>query len=548
MLSQLQSAISYKFPDFSFTAYELSGLKDFILAGEKAGYFKLVNTGNMQTAYLQPGTKRPLVRPATITQLDGSTMGDNDPRRIRWMTLTMENMLSAERADQVVDAIKDVDALSAEFDSFLAAEMKAAPMYPTRGKLKRLRDFLATFRAKGQAQAEASWQISRTTLRMPTTPPVEGAGRAQSLIWALLQGTTTLAETPIDTIDALFFAVLNFSREQMTRNKSLDWVIGLDMLEADARALPRPAPAAKRATLLGTRTMTIPVGLDDAAIATLTEELRQAAGVQAAHKDDIPTWQAYMQTPSLDVMLRFLTERPKLAEDDRFMAWLEDQISENTAAGAMDAVRNAANKAALIIAVRQFGLDGVRQNSGELKNIYESVMDSARLLSLLFNFLNTPGTVEAVRTFQESADLADENMAPLFEDQMLKAAHNDDLAQYRLVSERFDLWRNLLDFGPEEGVRHHERFANAGRDDKLVQAEMGLLLLSEATSADEQQDIIGRYPAVVTPEALALANRTLESLSFNNADSALYNRHYNVKRLVERCLQLGIDRALAELK
>jgi hypothetical protein len=77
---------------------------------------------------------------------------------------------------------------------------------------------------------------------------------------------------------------------------------------------------------------------------------------------------------------------------------------------------------------------------------------------------------------------------------------------------------------------------------------MGLLLLAEATSADEQQDIIGRYPAVASPDGLALVNRTLESLSFHNADAALYNRHYNVKRLIERCLQLGIDRALAELK
>ena len=550
MLSQLQLAITYKFPDFTFAAYELAGLKDFILAGEKAGYFKLVNTGNMQTAYLATGNKRPQVRPATSTMLiETSEMGANDPRRTRWMTLTLENMLSADRADQVADAIQDVDALSDEFDAFLVAEIKAAPMYPVRGKLKRLREFVATCRTKGEAQAEASWQISRTTLRMPSTPPIEGAGRAQSLIWALLQGSTTLEATPIESLDTFFFAVLNFSREQMARNKSWDWVIGLDMLEVEARALPRPVASMKRVTLLGGKPPTGPINpIDNAAIAALTEQLRQAAGVEAAHKDDIPTWQAYVQTPSLDVMLRFLAEHPRLAEDDRLMAWLEDQISQNTAAGTMDAVRNLANKAALLIAVRQLGLDGVRKNPGELKNIYESVMEGARQLGLVFKFLDAPGTAEAVQMFEQNADLADENIGPLFEDQMMKAADNNDLDYYRTVSERLDLWRNLLDFGSAEGVRHHERFATAGRDDRVIQAEMGLLLLVQATSADERQDIIGRYPAVATEDGLALANRTLESLSFHNADATLYNQHYNVKRLIERCLELGIDRALAELK
>lgn len=549
MLTQLQLALTFKFPDFTFAAYELAGLKDFIQAGEKAGYFKLVNTGNMQTAYLVSGTKRQQARPATSTMLiELNDMELNDPRRTRWMTLTMENMLSADRADQVVDAIKDVDALSDEFDAFLAAEIRAAAMYPVKGKIARLRDFLRTCRAKGVAQAETSWQISRTTLRMPTTPPIEGAGRAQSLIWALLQGTATLASTPIDSIDTFFFAVLNFSREQMARNKSWDWVIGLDMLEAEARALPRPVAAMKRATLLGGKPPTGPMNpIDDAAIAVLTEQLRQVAGIEAAHKDDIPTWQAYVQTPSLDVMLRFLAERPKLAEDDRLMMWLEDQISQNTANGTMDAVRNLANKAALIIAVRQLGLDGVRKNPGELKNIYESVMDGARLLGLMFKFLDASSTAQAVQTFQQTPDLADENVGPLFEDMMMKAAYQDDLAHYRTVSERLDLWRNLLDFGAEEGVRHHERFVNARRDDKFIQAEMGLSLLAEASSADERQDIIGRYPAVATEDGLALATRTLESLSFNNADTALYNRYFSVKRLIERCLELGIDRALAEM-
>src|SRR5579871_4216127 len=213
LVSQLQKAITYKFPDFSFAAYELPGLKEFIMAGEKAGYFKLVNTGSFQTAYLQPGTKQP--QPASAS----SEMGANDPRRQRWMTLALENLLTSERADQIMDSIKGLDVQSPEFDAFVAAQIKLTPLYPTRGKIKRVRDFLTELRGKGEAQAAASWQVSRSMLRMPPTPPLDGAGRAQSLIWSLLQGSVTLAETPVEQLDNMFFAVLNFSREQITRNK-----------------------------------------------------------------------------------------------------------------------------------------------------------------------------------------------------------------------------------------------------------------------------------------------------------------------------------------
>src|SRR5258706_9636084 len=82
MLSQLQPALKYKFPDFSFEEYQISGLKEFILSGEKAGYFKLVNTGAAQTAYLSPGTKRPQVTNTATANMVASTgeMGVNDPR------------------------------------------------------------------------------------------------------------------------------------------------------------------------------------------------------------------------------------------------------------------------------------------------------------------------------------------------------------------------------------------------------------------------------------------------------------------------------------
>jgi len=39
-------------------------------------------------------------------------------------------------------------------------------------------------------------------------------------------------------------------------------------------------------------------------------QLRQAAGEPA---DDLPTWEAFLQTGSLDASYRFLMERPKLA-------------------------------------------------------------------------------------------------------------------------------------------------------------------------------------------------------------------------------------------
>ncbi|MEP7289581.1 MAG: hypothetical protein ABI947_27850 [Chloroflexota bacterium] len=551
MLTQLQPAIIYKFPDFSFATYELSGLKEFIQAGEKAGYFKLVNTGSMQTAYLVPGAKRPQtqqVSPVASSGVGGD-MGANDPRRLRWMTLAMENMLSAERADHIIDTMKGIDALSPEFDSFLAANMRTAPLYPTRGKLKRIRDFLATYRTKGEAQAAASWQVSRSVLRMPVTPPVEGASRAQSLLWALLQGTTTLAQNPVDSFDNFFMAILNFSRQQMTHNKSFDWVVALDMLEAEIRALPRPV-AMKKTGLFGGKQAPLPVTppFDEAQILALTQKFRHAAGVLATQTDNTLIWQSFVQTPSLDMSLKFLAERPKLTEDDRLLPWLEDQISDNVAMLAMDEVRNLANKAAVVLAVRQFGLDGVRQNPGELKSIYESVMDGAKLLGLLFGFLEAPSTADAVRYFEQHTELDDETVGALLEDQLVKAARQNNVARFQTITERTDLWRNLIDFGSEEGSRQHERFKGAGRDGKQVQAEMGLLLLAETTNADEWQDIIASYPAVATQQGLDLATHTLDMLSFQNADTDLYNRHFNVKRLIERCLELGVDRALAELK
>ncbi len=549
MLSQLQPALKYKFPDFSFEEYQISGLKEFIVSGETAGYFKLVNTGSAQTAYLMPGAKRPQVTnsPAANMVASAGEMGVNDPRRTRWMTLAMENMLSADRADQIIDAIRGTDALSNDFDTFLEAQMNTATLYATRGKLKRLRDFLTALRTKGEGPATSTWQVSRSVLRMPPTPPVEGAGRAQSLIWALLQGSKTVSETPLESFDDFFFAVLNFSREQMAHNRSWDWVEGLTLLDTEVRAIPRPV--AKKTGLFGkSQAPEAPTGPDEARIAALTEHLREASGIAKAKSDDIPTWTAFVQTPSLDTSFRFIDEHPALATDERILVWLEEQISGSVAAGNMDAVRNLANKAALIIAVRQSGLDGVRQNLAELKSIYTSVMEGAKQLSVMFGFLNAAGPTEAAHFFEQHPELADESIGPLIEDQMIRSAHHNDVTHYRLISERLDLWHNLANFGVEQGKRQHEHFLASARNDQHIQAEMGLMLLSEATDPEVWQDIIARYPSVATQQGLNLANHTLEVLSFQNADQEVYNRHFEVKRLIERCLELGIDRALSEMK
>ncbi len=549
LLSQIQPAIRYKFPDFNFADYQLPGIKEFLLSGEKAGYFKLVNTGDIKTAYLAPGPKAIQQQVAQMQATE--EMAASDPRRLRWMTQTMETMILAERGDQIVDAMKNVNALSPEFDSFLMAEGKAARLYPVRGKIQRLREFLKTYREKGQAAALAAWQTSRVVLRMPSIPPVKTAAAAQSLIWALLQGNMALDTVPLESLDNLFFAVLIYSREQMIRNKSWDWVVALNILEAEVRAIPRPVPQPQKKGLFGGKQQPVesPYELDENEIRSLVELLTSAAGADKAQHDETPTWQAFVNTPNTDTSYRFLVEHPKLIEDDKLLTWLEDQLAQNVGAGAMDAVKNLANKSALVIAARQFGLQQMRQQSAEIRNIYESVLDGARLLGILFGFLDAASPRAAAQYFQQHQELADtESIGPLIDDQTLRAVHQNDVSRYRRLTERADLWRNLTEFGVEEGLRQHERFLAGGRDDQALQAEMGITLLAETTSPDERQDIFGRYPPVASKDALSMITRMLDNLSFQGADTDEYNRYFEVKRLIERCLEIGVDRALAELK
>jgi len=546
LLTQIQPALLYKFPNFNFADYQLNGVRDFLAAGEKAGYFKFVNMGSPQTSYLAPGPKASAPPPPADTE-----MGAHDPRRTQWMTLAMEDMLTAERGDQIVDAMRHIDALSPEFDAFLATEGKTAPLYPVRGKIRRLREFLKTYREKGEAQAIASWQVSRMMLRMPTIPQVQTAAAAQSLVWALLQGNKQLKDVPIQSLDNMFFAVIAFSREQMVRNKSWDWAIGLDMLEAEARAMPRPAPPIAKRTLLGTKSKpaTDPYALDDNEIKALYQLLRQTAGIRATMIDDVPIWEAFVNTPSLDQSFRFLSEQPRLLENEKLLNWLENAIGKNVAAGNMDVVKNLANKAALVVGARQMGLQQIRQQPGELKAIYESVLEGAQLLRILFGFLDAPTPSDAAAFYKQHNELSDEEViGQLLDDQTVQAVHDGDVSRYRRVTERADLWRNLIEFGADEGMRQHERFINSGRDDKTIQAEMGITLLVETKTPEDRQDVIGRYPAVATDTGLGIITHILDALSFQNTPTEEYNRYFEVKRLIERCLQVGVDRALSELK
>jgi (p)ppGpp synthase/HD superfamily hydrolase len=69
-----------------------------------------------------------------------------------------------------------------------------------------------------------------------------------------------------------------------------------------------------------------------------------------------------------------------------------------------------------------------------------------------------------------------------------------------------------------------------------------------AQDADETRELVERFPSVATPEGLALITQTLERLSFQQATPEEYQRYYNVQRLIARCLEIGIDRALLELR
>ena len=132
-------------------------------------------------------------------------------------------------------------------------------------------------------------------------------------------------------------------------------------------------------------------------------------------------------------------------------------------------------------------------------------------------------------------------------DQITKATHDGDVNWYRLVSLRMDLWRNITEFGQRRVCGSTNGCLPTRPTIAQIQAEMAIALLTENEIPEDRRDVIERFPAVATPDGLRIIEGMLEMLSFNNASHAEYNRYYDVKRLINRCIEVGVDRALAEL-
>lgn len=547
LLSQFQAAIIYKFPDFAPTAFGLSGMKEFILTGEKAGYFKLVNTGDSKTAHFVPGSRQPKAMQAQ-TAPDIQRLSADDPRRMQWMNELVENLLNCDRADQILDAMRGTQALSPAFDEYLATRIRTEELYPVRGKLVRLREFFKVFRERGETLAVTSWQPSRAVLRMPSVPPIRDASQAGGIITALMQGNAKLAQVPVERLTNLFVAVLRFYKYQLGRDRSLDWVVGLDLLEVDVRAVPRPEPPPTKGLNPRQKQQGSTLeALDDSLIEELARNLLKEAGIRASY-DETAIWRAFAGAPSMDVALQFLRDRPTLLKSDPFMTWMEDEISRAVEAGDQNAVRALANKSALLIGARQMGIEEARQHSDELKKIVDSVLQGAQQMNLVFAFLKAPTPQEAHRLLSQRADmLKDDTFAVLMEDQMMRAAKAADVQRYRRASERADLLNKVIDLGLEHGMEQHLRQMARPRDDRTLLTEMGLLLMPMADSLEEKRDVLERFPTVASKEGLAMVNASLDVLSFRG-NQAEFRQHLEIKRLIERCLEVGIDRALVEMK
>lgn len=94
----------------------------------------------------------------------------------------------------------------------------------------------------------------------------------------------------------------------------------------------------------------------------------------------------------------------------------------------------------------------------------------------------------------------------------------------------------------------HARSVAAEGDDRYMLTEMGLLLLPMAKDTEETRELVERFPSVATPEGLAMITQTMDVLSFRQVAPEEYRRYFEVQRLITRCLEIGIDRALIELK
>jgi hypothetical protein len=545
-LGLLQPALQHKFPNFSLSAYGMGSWRDFLRAAEQADYFKLVNTGDPKTSYLVLGNKRR--KTSDIARITAE-MQAADPRHQRWMTETLELLLLAERADHILEIIAKVEALAPPFEAFLIKEERQAMLYYVRGKIRRLREFLVVLRDQGETRAVTLWKPARSVLRFPSVPPVKDAPRVAQTLSAIFHGEARLDQVPVAALDNLFFGVIGFLKDRLSRERAWDWVAGLQILEEEARAVPRPVPSPQRKGLFGGKAAPPPVEpLDETQIEAYTQLLLRESGVRIT-KDDTPRWRAYLETESLEAAVRYLAEQLDLLRDDALLTWLDDEIGRAVAANDAEAVRNLANKSAILMVAREHGVEGVRGKVAELRTIYQSVMQGAQALSRVFAYLKTETPAQALAFLRASPDfLSDESVDALLEEQLIKAARAADVARYRRVRQRTDLWRKIVDLGVEQGAKQHARTIAAEGDDRAMLTEMGLLLLPMAQDADETRELVERFPSVATPEGLALITQTLERLSFQQATPEEYQRYYNVQRLIARCLEIGIDRALLELR
>jgi hypothetical protein len=542
-LSLLQPALHQKFPNFSLSAYGMASWRDFLRAAEQADYFKVVNTGDPKGSYLVRGSKR---RQSDLARKTAE-MDAANPRHQRWMTETLELLLLAERADHILEIIAKVEALAPPFDAFLANEERTAPLYYVRGKIRRLRRFLGALRDQGEARAVALWQPARSVLRFPSVPPIEDAPRVAQNLSAIFHGDARLDQLPVEALDNLFFGVIRFLKDRLSRERAWDWAVGLEILEEEARAVPRPAPPLRKG-MFGGKSPSSVEPLDEVQIEAYAKLLLKESGVRIA-QDDTPRWRAYVATESLDAALRYLAEQRDLLRDDALLAWLDDQIAAAVAQNDAAAVRNLANKSAILIAAREHGADGARGKVAEMRALYETILKGAQTLSRVFAYLKTSTPAQALAFLKAAPEfLRDETADALLEEQLVKAARAADVARYRHVRQRADLWRRAANAGIEQGAAQHARFIAAEGDDRAMLTEMGILLLPRAKDADETRQLIERFPSVATPEGLALITQKMEWLSLQQASPEEYQPYHNAQRLIARCLEIGVDRALLELK
>jgi len=554
LLSQIQPALTFKFPGFSFATYGLNNLKDFLAMGEKAGYFKLVNTGDLKTMHLVAGSKRPQLVQAQNAVVDaGGGIGADDPRRNRWMTTLLESLLNADRADQILDIVRGSDVYNEAFDAFLASQEHTMPLYSVRGKVRRLRGFLKTVAERGETAAMTTWQTSRPVLHPPAVPPYREAPRYGGLISNLMGGDKRLDQVPPETFTALFFAVMNYYRREVARLKAWDWLTGLDLLEENIRAGFRPAgdTGTLKKGRFGVPAKPEPIGRtapDEQAIAQLTQELQRQAGIRTT-MDETAVWKAYLAAEGIKDSLQYLELHPDLVSKPNMLEWLDEHIKSAVLLRDPRLLRNLAEKAAIVLAAQQNGLATLHSSMLPIQDLTTAVLQNAELLGVILNYLGTETTEQAIRFLDAHPMLVqDPGIGDLLDDQAMRAAKAGDVAGYRRVTDRIDLWQHVGELGREDGIMQHQRYLSVPRDDKTVLTEMGLLLLRQASDVEARRDILETYPMVATEAGLAMISGTLDVLSFQRADEAEYERHHEVKRLIERCLQIGINRALAELK